>query len=146
MSNPNSRTNYGYGSQKTLLRMWMISVNRHTQHYKEPITSSLLKPATHKENTEADFLLYCISERDLKWVTQTHFGRSTNETIVPHLNEGIYSIKPLAQVWLLNNRAIQKASPKCNISSCQTHTHVCTLSTPAEERGESFMPHRDFGC
>lgn len=44
----------------------MISVNRHTQQHLQEISSLFLKPDTHKENIEAEFLQYCISEWDPK--------------------------------------------------------------------------------
>lgn len=124
----------------------MISVNRHTQLHLQEINSLLLKRDAHKENIEADFLLYCISERDLKlsYTNLLFTRRCTNETIVPHLNKFIDSIKLL----VLGMTAKDQGNPE-SISQVEyfilTNTHVCTLPTPVEERGEIFMPHRDFG-
>lgn len=124
----------------------MISVNRHTQLHLQEISSLLLKHDAHKENIEADFLLYCITERDLKlsYTNLLFTQRCINEPIVPHLNEFIDSIKLLA----LGMTAKDQGNPE-SISQVEyfilTNTAMYTRPTPPEERGESFMPHGDFG-
>lgn len=66
--------------------------------------------------------------------------------MVPHLNECIYYIKLLALGMAAKDQGDTESISQVEyFILTNAHTHVCTLLTPAGERGESFMLYRDFG-
>lgn len=97
MSNPNSKNKlWLWISEDTSQNVNDICEQAHTTAFARN-NFLTLKSDAHKENIEADFLLYRISERDLK-LSHTNLlftRRCPNETMVPHLNECIYYIKLL---------------------------------------------------
>lgn len=87
MSNPNSKNKlWLWISEDTSQNVNDICEQAHTTAFARNNFLTLKSDAL-KENIEADFVLYCISERDLK-LSHTNLlftRRCPNETMVPHL-------------------------------------------------------------